>query len=117
MFPLLQKQRMANLRIVDWLAGDAQKAIWQLDTTLSSYQSLMEKLMVDISLVEKENARIVELIGDYLKDVHANLGKIDHNSTITVRSRPIKRKIQFPVYLPGTYKILVLRQRRQAALI
>ncbi len=79
------------------LAGDAQKAIWQLDTTLSSYQSLMEKLMVDISLVEKENARIVELIGDYLKDVHANLGKIDHNSTITVRSRPIKMlRVELP---------------------
>ena len=27
---------------------------------------------------------------DYLKDVHENLGKIDHNSTITVRERPIK---------------------------
>lgn len=50
----------------------------------------MEKLEVDISLVEKEKARIAEILEDYLKDVHENLGKIDHNSTITVRERPIK---------------------------
>ena len=58
--------------------------------TVQSYQSLMEKLEVDISLVEKEKARIAEILEDYLKDVHENLGKIDHNSTITVRERPIK---------------------------
>lgn len=57
----------------------------------------MEKLEVDISVVEKEKARIVELMEDYIREIHSNLGKIDHNSTITVRDRNIKMlKIQLP---------------------
>lgn len=79
------------------LTEDAGKVLWQLETTLSSYQSLMEKLLVDISLVEKEKAKITELIGAYLKEVHTDLNKIDHNSTITIRERPIKMlRIELP---------------------
>ncbi len=79
------------------LTGDAERVIKQLDTTIASYNSLMEKLLVDISLVEKEKAKIVELAGDYLKEVHDNLNKIDRNSTITVRERPVKMlKIELP---------------------
>ncbi len=79
------------------LADDAGRVIKQLETTVASYRSLMEKLLVDISLVEKEKAKIVELIGDYLKEVHENLNRIDHNSTITVRERPVKMlKIELP---------------------
>lgn len=72
------------------LTEDAERVIRQLDTTIASYDSLMEKLQVDIAMVEKEKAKITELLGDYLKEVHDNLGRIDRNSTITVRERPVK---------------------------
>lgn len=79
------------------LSGDAQQVQRQLDTTIQSYQSLMEKLEVDISLVEKEKNKIVELLEEYLQEVHRNLGKIDDNSTIAIRERPVKMlKIQLP---------------------
>jgi len=79
------------------LAGDAERMLRQLDVTLASYANLMEKLMVDIALVEKERARIVELMGEYLREVHENLGKIDRNSTITIREKPVKMlKIELP---------------------
>lgn len=68
-------------------AGEVRR---QLTTTLQSYENLMEKLEVDISLVEKEKNKIVELLEDYLKEVHQNLGKIDHNSTITIREKSVK---------------------------
>ena len=81
------------------LSEDASSVLKQLATTLQSYDSLMEKLEVDISLVEKEKKKIVELMEDYLKEVHQNLGKIDHNSTIIIRNRPIKMlKIQVPAW-------------------
>ena len=38
------------------------------------------------------------LIGDYLKEAHANLNKIDHNSTIMIKNRPVK---MLRVELPG----------------
>lgn len=79
------------------LTDDASQVLRQLDTTIQSYDSLMEKLEVDISLVEKEKDRIVELLEEYVREVHRNLGMIDHNSTITIRERPVKMlKIQLP---------------------
>ena len=72
------------------LTDEAGGVLRQLNTTLQSYESLMEKLEVDISLVEKEKNKIVEILEDYLKEVHQNLGKIDHNSTITIREKPVK---------------------------
>ncbi len=79
------------------LTDDAQRVLKQLETTTASYDSLMEKLLVDISFVEKEKAKIMELMGDYLRDVHGNLDKIDRNSTITVRERPVKMlKMELP---------------------
>lgn len=72
------------------LSEDAVQVLAQLDTTVQSYQSLIEKLEVDISIVEREKEKIAELLEDYLRDVHENMGKIDHNSTITVRERSIK---------------------------
>ena len=80
-----------------YLTDDAAQVLRQLDTTIQSYDSLMEKLEVDISVVEKEKDRIVELMEEYVREVHQNLGMIDRNSTITIRERPIKMlKIQLP---------------------
>lgn len=79
------------------LNGSASLVLEQLDTTVRSYDSLMEKLEVDISLVEKEKERVVELLEEYVREVHGNLGKIDHNSTIAVRGKPVKMlKITIP---------------------
>lgn len=72
------------------LTEDAAQVLQQLHTTVQSYDNLMEKLEVDISVIEKEKEKIVELMEDYVKEVHNNLGKIDANSTITVRERPLK---------------------------
>lgn len=79
------------------LTDSAALTLAQLDTTLQSYDSQMEKLAVDISLVEKEKGRITELLGEYCQDVHSNLGQIDGNSTITIREKAVKMlKLQLP---------------------
>lgn len=79
------------------LARDASAVLRQLAATIQSYDSLMEKLEVDISLVEKEKHKIVELLEDYVREVHQNLGRIDHNSTIAIRKHPVKMlKIGLP---------------------
>lgn len=79
------------------LADDASQVLQQLNTTVQSYDNLMEKLEVDISVIEKEKEKIVELMEDYIREVQGNLAKIDANSTITVRERPLKMlKIQLP---------------------
>ena len=84
------------------VSHDGGQVLGQLALTIQSYDSLMEKLEVDISLVEKEKAKIVELLEEYIREVHLNLGKIDRNSTITIRERPVKMlKIQLPDWETG----------------
>lgn len=79
------------------LTDEASQVLLQLSTTIQSYDSLMEKLRVDVSLVEREKNNIVGLLEDYVEEVHKNLGKIDSNSTITIRNRPVKMlKILLP---------------------
>lgn len=69
----------------------------QLSTTVKSYDSQMEKLAVDIALVEKEKERLKGLLEDYIREIHHNLAQIDTNSTITVRERSIKMlRLQLP---------------------
>ena len=68
----------------------AELVLAQINTTLQSYDSQMAKLAVDIAMVEKEKEKIKGLLEDYVKDVHNNMAKIDNNSTITIRERPIK---------------------------
>lgn len=88
------KKPLENLLL---LTKDSSQVILQLNTILSSYDSLMEKLEIDISMIEKEKDKIVELMEDYVKEVHSNLGRIDKNSTITIRERQIKMlKIKLP---------------------
>lgn len=77
--------------------GQAKLLLAQFSATLQSYDSQMEKLTVDIALVEKEKEKIVGLLEDYVKEVHRNLAQIDNNSTITVREQSIK---MLRLYLP-----------------
>lgn len=72
------------------LTDSAEQLLNQLHIILSSFDQLIEKLMVDISLVDKEKERITEIMEDYLHRVNTDLGKIDDNSTITIRNRPVK---------------------------
>ena len=69
---------------------DAAKVLRQLAVIRQSYGDLMEKLLVDIAMVEEEKRQIVALLQDYVREVHAQMGKIDSNSSITVRGRSIK---------------------------
>ncbi len=62
----------------------------QLNIVVSSYKLLIEKLMADIDLIEREEGKILESILEYIKDVHENIEKIDDNSSITIGSKRLK---------------------------
>lgn len=79
------------------LLEEPSEFIEQLETTIKSYDDLIIKLEVDISFVDKEKERVTQLLLDYIKDLHQNLGKIDKNSTVKIGERPIKMlKIDLP---------------------
>lgn len=79
------------------LTDHAGQVLRQLHTTLQSYENLMEKIQVDISVVEEEKNRIAELLQEYVHEVHQNLGRIDQNSTITIRDKNVRMlKITLP---------------------
>ena len=71
----------------------------QLETTKASYITIMEKLQVDLENVEKERKSLEEAFLEYVKDVNDNMGRIDKNSTVTIRGKSLKMlKITVPLW-------------------
>ncbi len=62
----------------------------QLENILSSYSDLIAKLEVDIAMIGEEKEKVLEILLEYIQEVHRHMGKIDKNSTITIRNRTIK---------------------------
>lgn len=69
---------------------DSASFLEQYDVIDQVFASLVKKLDVDIEISEKEKANVVQLLLDYLQEVHQYLGLIDQNSTITIRGKNIK---------------------------
>lgn len=71
----------------------------QLETILTANTNLISKLAADIAIVEQEKEHIVGALQDYIHEVHNQLGKIDKNSTITVRGKSVKMlKLGLPAW-------------------
>ena len=72
------------------LIGRPREFKEQLNLIITSYEMIVEKLMSDIELIEKEEGKILESILEYIKDVHENIEKIDDNSSITIGTKRLK---------------------------
>lgn len=73
-------------RIVD----QPEVILEQLHTTIQAYDNLLDKLSVDLQMIEQEAQKVIDVLLQYVQEVHENLGRIDRNSTITIRERNIK---------------------------
>ena len=78
------------IQILKTLVGKPKEFKEQLSLISNSYEMIVEKLMADIELIEKEEGKILESLLEYIKDVHENIEKIDDNSTITIGTRRLK---------------------------
>lgn len=79
------------------LIDNAENMKKQLETTLASYTSILQKLQVDLENVEKERNSLEETFLEYVKDVDEHMGRIDKNSSVTIREKSIKMlKITVP---------------------
>lgn len=69
----------------------------QLYLLLDSYDSMLQKLKVDLELVEKERTNLEEFFLEYVQDINENMEQIDRNSTISIRGKSLKMlKIKVP---------------------
>lgn len=69
----------------------------QATITIASYDSLLQKLEVDLALLEEERTKVTDMLLEYVGDIHKHLGKIDKNATIRIREKSIKMlRIQLP---------------------
>lgn len=64
--------------------------IQQLNTVLNSYEQILEMLRVNLELVTSEKDKILQVLLQYVRDVHSEMGKIDNNSSIKIRNRYVK---------------------------
>ena len=81
------------------LTAKPQDFLMQLGVTLASYEQLLQKMAVDIALIEQEKEKIQAMFLRYLADVHNQLGLIDKNSTIHVKGQTLKMlRINLPAW-------------------
>ena len=89
-------------------AGDAPAEVYQhLCAILDSIDRTMQKLEVDLAFVRRDREQLTGQLFDYVKSVHAELGKIDGNSTIRIGGRSVKMlRIELPDFDAGesTYR-------------
>ena len=81
---------MKPIEILLSLTDNADSLMKQLEIINYSYDSMVEKLETDVAIIEKEGARIVSILKDYVKEIHDNLNNIDKNSTIDIRNRKVR---------------------------
>lgn len=81
-----KKPLEAMLRLLD----SPKEILEQIQITVQAYDYLMEKIAVDISMVEREREEIVSELLDYVGKVDVGLSAIDANSTIKIRDRYVK---------------------------
>ncbi|MBU5316286.1 hypothetical protein KQI30_08385 [Clostridium bornimense] len=62
----------------------------QLDIVLDSYSMIVEKLMHDIEIINKEEENILRNIYEYIISVNEDISKIDENSAITISGKYVK---------------------------
>lgn len=85
------------LEALETLIDSPDAIMEQLTTTIEAYDHLLLKLSIDLQMIEQEGEKVLEVLLQYIQEVHENLGKIDRNSTITIRERNIKMlKIKLP---------------------
>lgn len=90
-----RKPLEAMLRLLD----SPKDMLAQIDMTILSYDTIMEKIAVDISMVEKERNEIASELSDYIENLNEGLDRIDSNSTIMVRDKSVKMlQITVPVW-------------------
>ena len=70
--------------------GDAGQVESHLSDILLSIDRTMEKLSVDLAFVERDRKQLIGQLFDYVRSVHAELGKMDANSTIRLHERAVK---------------------------
>lgn len=96
------------------LSSDAEQVLKQLDLLLQSYHDQIEKLMVDIALVEQERSQVIAALKEYAFELHDQMGKIDKKSSVLVRGKPLK---MLRISLPSWEENDSIYQRRMEDLI
>lgn len=72
------------------LTENVYNAKTQLGVTRASYESILEKLKVDLENVDRERKNIEEVFLEYVKDIDDGMRRIDKNSSIPVRGKSVK---------------------------
>lgn len=72
------------------LSDNVYYAKEQLETIRASYESILEKLKVDLEHIDSERKNIEEVFLEYVKDIDDGMRRIDKNSSIPVRGKNTK---------------------------
>ena len=79
-----------TLEVLYKVSINPSEVISNLEQTLTAHKITLEKLSADIDFIKKEEEKVVEMLYDYIHEIHTNIGKIDRNSTIKIKEKDVK---------------------------
>lgn len=79
-----------SLDVLFKVSTSPSEVISNLEQTLMAHKITLDKLSADIDFIHKEKEKVVEILYDYINEVHTNIGKIDRNSTIKIKEKDVK---------------------------
>lgn len=79
-----------SLNVLKSLVNNPREFENQLTLVLDAYDNMIQVLMINIDLIEKEEGKILESLLEYIKDVHEHIEKIDDNSSINISNKSLK---------------------------
>ena len=99
-----KKPLQAMIRMLD----RPEDILEQINITVHALDALMDKLSVDIEIVEKERDEIIDQLALYIDEINSNLAQIDSNSTINVQGKSTKMlQVNVPSWNDGKELYLV----------
>ena len=80
----------SSIQSLKFLVSKPIKFKEHLNLVINSYNSIIEKLLIDIKLIEDEEEKILDSILEYIEEVNKNISIIDDNSTININNKRVK---------------------------
>lgn len=79
-----------TIDILGEIKSNPEDVIKTLETVNEVHKKMLEQLQSDLERIEDEKKNIIEMLYEYIQQVHEHLGRIDDNSSININGRYVK---------------------------
>lgn len=72
------------------IRSNPEDVIKTLETVNEVHKKMLKQLETDLERIEAEKKNIMDMLYEYIQQIHEHIGRIDDNSSININGKPIK---------------------------